>query len=107
MGWAGLFDFSEPEAQDWEVAQIQAKAADKSLLFRPHAIDQARDRFIDLKDAWDVLQTGDPVEKDLPGTAGRRPGISFAKTLASGRRIKVKVSYLQGQYSVVTMHDDN
>lgn len=105
--WEGLFDFTHPGIQQWEVAAIRAADKDGKLLIPAYARDRARQRDIQVRDIRDTVQTGKPVEKDMPPHPTRPAGIAFAKRTRSGRRIKVKVGYLGGRYSVVTVHPDD
>jgi hypothetical protein len=103
--WEGLFDFSKDGIQRWEVDQIRAAARDGSLRIDQHADRATRERDILLDDVIRTVRAGKAVEKTLPPHPDQAAGIAFEKSVASGRRIRVKVGFRYRRYAVVTAHD--
>jgi hypothetical protein len=103
--WAGLFDFSTPHIQNWEVDCIQAAARDGSLLMPAYAREKARERSIPVSKVRDAVRAGKATEKDLPSDETRDPGIAFEHSIELHHKIKVKVGFLGCRYSVITAHD--
>ncbi len=103
--WNGLFDFSNPAIQDWEVKQIREAEQSDELLIPSYAVNRARDYSIEIRSIRKTIALGQPFEKDLPTHESRQPGIAFKKGERQTKRsLKVKVGYLGSSYSVVTAH---
>jgi len=47
-----LFDFSKPEIQEWEVQQIAEAANSGKLTMSQHALEEAIDDGIDIRDIY-------------------------------------------------------
>ncbi|MGD1066522.1 MAG: hypothetical protein ABR975_06875 [Vulcanimicrobiaceae bacterium] len=103
--WEGLFDFSNPGIQEWEVENIREAARNGKLGVEEYAIRRAQGRGIRIKDVSATVRTGKAVEKDLPSHPSRAPGIAFERTISSTMRVKVKVGFRPGRYVVVTVHE--
>ena len=103
--WEGMFDFSTPHIQAWEVDQIRTAEREKRLVLPPYAVDRCLSRSIKTPDVFTSVRVGNAVEKDLPSHPDRQPGIAFRHGIQA-RFLKVKVGYLARRYRVVTVHDE-
>jgi hypothetical protein len=97
------FDLTTPEIQLWELHLIWRALAIGHVDFSPHARRAALDESIPRIGIERVITGGTPRSKDVRLDGPRRVGINFEGKIASGRQIRVKVSWLGG-YVVATVH---
>ena len=98
------FDFSTSNILKSELDAIHEALIQQQIGITEHAEFEANTENIPLIDVFETLLVGTATSKDLPGNLKKRvPGINFEHKIADGRRIRLKVAWLDN-YLVITVH---
>lgn len=97
------FDLSTTKIRKREVALIRVAYRSNLLVLSEHAVAEADDEMIPYESAKKVAGTGQATSKDVTEGTGRWRGLNIEGDIPDRRRIRTKVSWLNG-YFVVTLH---